>query len=101
MVNSDVAEKRIYELVQPYQGRSWRTFKTEPLRDDTSINQSKGINMDPLDAGELLTTIFTEFGINPGELDFSVYYPENRKDENPLTINMLIESARAGRWLYD
>lgn len=100
MVGSDAAEKRIYELIRPYHGRSWKTFKIEPLSHNTVLNQSKGMNMDPLDAEELLTSIFDEFHINPEELKFSIYYPENRKDEKPLTISMLIESAKAGRWLY-
>lgn len=100
MVSFDATEKRIYELMQPYRGRSWKTLKIAPLDNHASLNQSEGMNMDPLDAEDLLTNIFTEFCLNPAELNFSIYYPENRKDEKPLTINMLIESAKAGRrWI--
>lgn len=99
MVNA--IEKRVYELVRQWNGRSWLTFKMIPLNNGITINQSQGMNLDPLDAEELLTSIFTEFYLDPRALNFSVYYPENRKDEKPLTINMLIESAKAGRWLFD
>lgn len=96
----DTVEKRVYELVKPWNGRSWRTFKIPPLTADTSLNQT--MNMDEEEAQDLLDEIFTEFNLRHADLDFSVYFPmSNRKDAKPLTINMLIESVKAGRWLYD
>jgi hypothetical protein len=35
------------------------------------------------------------------EVTFSLYYPENPREAIPLTIGMLIKSARAGQWRYD
>nr|WP_242460037.1 DUF1493 family protein [Pantoea agglomerans] len=32
---------------------------------------------------------------------FSLYYPKNPREAIPLTIGMVIESARARRWCYD
>lgn len=101
MVSFATIEQRIYALLQPYCGRSWKTLRIAQPDNDTALNQRKGMNIDPQDAEELLMSIFTEFNLNHQDLNFSVYYPENRKDEKPLTINMLIESAKAGRWLYD
>ncbi len=96
----DTVEKRVYELIKPWNGRSWLTFKIPPLHGDSSLNQT--MNMDDEEAQDLLDEIFTEFGLKHSDLDFSVYFPQhNRKEAKPLTINMLIESARAGRWLYD
>ena len=96
----DHLEKRIYEIINPANPRSWLTFKVKPLTENTSLNHT--MNMDAEEAQNLLDEIFTEFGLKHSDLDFSVYFPmHNRKDAKPLTINMLIESARAGRWLYD
>ncbi|MBT0729239.1 DUF1493 family protein [Rosenbergiella nectarea] len=96
----DNVEERIYELVKPWNGRSWRTFRIPPLTGETSLNQI--MNMDEEEAQDLLDEIFTEFNLRHADLHLSVYFPmTHRKDAKPLTINMLIESARAGRWLYD
>ncbi|MBS1204124.1 MAG: acyl carrier protein [Proteobacteria bacterium] len=100
MVDADAIEKRVYELVQPWNGRSWLTFKMPHLNGETSLNHT--MNMDEEEAQDLLDEIFTEFNLIHSDLNFSVYFPfKNRKDAKPLTINMLIESAKAGRWLYD
>lgn len=100
MVETDAIAKRVYELIQPWNGRSWVTFKMPHLNGDTSLNHS--MNMDEEEAQDLLDEIFTEFGLKHTDLNFSIYFPvSNRKDAKPLTINMLIESAKAGRWLYD
>lgn len=93
-------EKRIYELVEPSNPRSWRTFKITPLTGETSLNNT--MKMDEEEALELLEDIFSEFGLDLDDMDFFAYFPQQRKKEaRPLTLNMLIESARAGRWLYD
>ena len=100
MVDVDAVEKRVCELVQPWNGRSWLTFKMPHLNRDTSLNHT--MNMDEEEAQDLLDEIFTEFKLRHTDLNFSIYFPvKNRKDAKPLTINMLIESAIAGRWLYD
>lgn len=96
----DIVEKRVYELVKPWNGRSWLTFKIPSLTGETSLNQT--MNMDEEEAQDLLDEIFTEFNLRHADLDFRIYFPvKNCKEAKPLTINMLIESARAGRWLYD
>jgi len=99
MVEQDAIEKRVYELIQPWNGRSWLTFKIPRLNGETSLNLT--MNMDEEEAQDLLDEIFTEFNLRHTELDFSLYFPvKNRKCGKPLTIDMLIKSAEAGRWLY-
>lgn len=95
----DAIEKRIYEIIKPWNGITWSAFKVKPLTGETSLNHS--LNMDPIEAADLLLEIFEEFGLNFEDLNFKIYFAKHRKDEKPLTINMLIESARAGRWLYE
>lgn len=56
---------------------------------------------------------FEHFGVDPADFDFYKYWPietfilfalctsGNDEDEpQPLTLGMLAESARAGKWLY-
>lgn len=95
----DGIEKRVYQLIEPWCGRSWLTLKKYPLSGETTLNHS--LNMDPEEAAELIMEIFDAFGMDSDAMNFEVYFTKCRKDEKPLTINMLIESARAGRWLYD
>lgn len=94
----DDTEKRILALVEPWNGRSLLTLKKKAITVDTSLNQD--MNMDPEDAAELLAEVFTAFDMQLDEVDFNSYYPRNGRNAQPLTINMLILSARAGRWLY-
>lgn len=85
-------------LVEPWNGRSLLTLKKKVITVDTSLNQD--MNIDPEDAAELLTEVLDAFGMQPDEVDFSCYYPRDWRNAQPLTVNMLILSARAGRWLY-
>lgn len=94
----DDIEKRIFQLVEPYNGRSWLTFKKPHLTKESSLNQS--MQMDEEEASDLLDEIFTEFNLAPDAFDFSIYFPATKQPAKPLTIHMLIESAKAGRWLY-
>ena len=79
--------------------RSWLTFKKHLLSGETTLNHS--LNMDPEEAAELIIEIFDAFGMDSDVMNFDAYFSKYRKDEKPLSINMLIESARVGRWLYD
>jgi len=55
--------------------------------------------MDPLDAYDLLEEFTEKFSINLDEINFTRYFPEdNGKAEKALTIQLLIDSARAGHW---
>lgn len=100
MVN-DKVETRIYEMVNMWNGRSWLSLKRSALTGNTSLNKRSGLNLDPEDFSELLAEVFAEFGLNLNDVDLSVYYPKLRNNEKSLTIDMLIDSAKAGRWLYE
>lgn len=98
----DQLEQRIHELITPYNPRRWLTNKRVPLTGETSLNMT--IEMDEEEAYELLNEIFDEFGMNIEDINFFAYFPKSlrRKDmDKPLTIDMLVESAKAGKWLYD
>lgn len=62
------------------------------------------------DVGDMAEAYFTYFDVKPDKFSLQNYYPwktsffqrkKHNLDKSPLTIRMFIESARAGRWLYD
>lgn len=97
MVTQDI-EKAVFDLIDEYNGPSIFTFKRYPLRKSTDLNED--FRMDPLDAYDLLEKYTEIFGIEPSEIDFQNYFPDNFSNKHdPLTIQLLIDSAKAGRWL--
>lgn len=69
------------------------------------------------DAMDILDDYFSRFQVNRDNFNFNKYWPnentfmplnflrpKNNKwrwtEPEPLTLNMLIESAKAGRWIY-
>ena len=70
------------------------------------------MQLDISEAEDLMDDFFTIFNINKGNFKIETYYPDVPVSWNPFkkvppipvpdfTIGMLIESAKAGRWLYD
>ncbi len=87
------------------------------MPDDASLNTGKKVVL-PEDAENFLEEYFKTFKIDVTGFKFHRYFPNEgvwflpnailpkymRTDKHkpePLTVAMLIESARAGRWLYD
>lgn len=99
MVITDI-EKKVFDLVEEFNGRSIFTFKRYPLKKETDLNAD--FKMDPEEAAELMEKYAEIFSIDPGTINFGKFFPPHlRNPHEPLTITMLIESAKAGRWLYD
>lgn len=97
MVKDDI-EKAVFELVESYNGRSLITFRRYKLEPD--IDLKKDFRIVPLDAYELLERYADKFGIDPAAITFTEYFPEDfTAPHDPLTVRLLTESARAGRWL--
>lgn len=95
---SDEIAKAVFELVEDYNGCWFFLRKRFPLTEETDLY--KEFKMAPEDMAELLEKYAEKFDINPGEINFGRYYPHDfGKADAPLTIRLLIESARAGRWL--
>lgn len=99
MVRQDI-EQAVYSLLAEYNGRSLFTFRRYPLKHSTDLN--KDFRMDPLDAYELLESYSERFGIDPKSINFQRYFPDDFSEAHkPLTVQLLIDSAEAGRWLDD
>lgn len=94
----DDTEKAVFALVEEYNGHWFWLRKRFRLTPATDLN--KDFRMAPEDAAELLETFADRFSVDPKEINFGRYFPaDNGKAEKPLTIQLLIDSARAGHWI--
>lgn len=70
------------------------------------------VKLDQEDVEELIEDYSKEFNVDMSNFHLETYYPEVNFSWNPFkkpepmevpdfTIGMLIESAKAGKWLYD
>lgn len=103
-------EQRVINLVTRHSGiYMFRKKKYDTYTADSSIHYDVQLDVD--DAEELMNEFFTEFQTEPGRFRLETYYPDIPVSWNPFkkqlidipdfTIGMLIESAKAGKWLYD
>lgn len=97
MVDDTLA--RVMALIEPCNGQSLIVFQKKTLMPDKSINLD--MKLDSEDAAECLQNVFDAFGMDSDQVTYSLYYPKNPREDMPLTIGMLIESARARRWCYE
>ncbi|MFI8417586.1 DUF1493 family protein [Serratia sp. NPDC078593] len=106
----DSIEQQIYELVRPYAGTYLFNIKQVELTPETDLDTDLGI--DELEAEDLINDFFQKFNVERGRFRIKTYFPDVPFSWNPFkktepmlvpdfTIGMLIESAKAGKWLYD
>lgn len=90
-------------------------FKKPTLPHETDLDS--GLNFEDDEALVLMEEFFSTFSVDKGNLSIKTYYPPDPplsvvvnpfKKTEPVpvpvpnfTIDMLIESAKVGRWLYD
>lgn len=108
---TDEISQRIYELVRRYDGVY--LFKQKMLAPQIDIDTD--LNFEREEAQALMEEFFLEFSVDRGNFLIETYYPDEsslaailnpfNKREVPVvpdfTLGMLIESARAGRWLFE
>jgi Protein of unknown function (DUF1493) len=108
MVNN--IEQHIYELVRRHDGVYLFKSRQPALTPETDFDTD--LHMEEEEAEELMNDFFSIFNIQKNKFDIKIYYPDEPFSWNPFrkptpipvpdfTIGMLIESAKAGRWLYD
>lgn len=106
----DNIEQRVYELVRPYAGVY--LFSSEPVELTLESDLDTDLDLEDLDASDLIDTFFRELHVQRGNFKIETYYPDIPFSWNPFkktepvpvpafTIGMLVESAKAGKWLYD
>ncbi|MCV3300864.1 DUF1493 family protein [Pantoea ananatis] len=96
---ADETHAHVMALIDPWNHRSLLTFLKKTLMPEMSLNLD--MKLDPEDAVECLQIVFDAFGMDSDQVMFSRYYPRNPREAIPLTIDMLIESVRAGHWCYE
>lgn len=110
MVGSDSIECRVIDLVTRHSGvYMFRKKKYDTYTAESNIHFDVRLDVD--DAEELMDAFFREFNVERGGFKLETYYPDVKFSWNPFkkqfvdvpdfTISMLIESAKAGKWLYD
>jgi len=103
----DNIESKIFELVGAFTG-----FGLKELLLSTETDIDADLKLDDSEAEELMEIYFNQFRVKKLNFDINIYYPQKPLSLNPFkkkppvavpafTIGMLIESAKAGRWLYD
>ena len=108
----DTLEQRIYALVRRYQGVYLfnNEEKQKALTPETDFDTD--MQLDAGEAEDLMDEFFKAFQVDKGNFRIETYYPDEPYSWNPFkkfpvvpvpdfTIGMLIESAKAGRWLFD
>lgn len=106
----DSFEERIYELVRPYAGTYLFNIKQVELTPETGLDIDLGI--DELEAEDLMNEYFQMLNVERRNFRIETYFPNVPFSWNPFkqtepvpvpdfTIGMMIESAKAGKWLYD
>ncbi|WP_455853498.1 DUF1493 family protein [Pantoea endophytica] len=102
-------EKQIYDFIRPYAGTYLFNIKKVILTQKTDLDTD--LSIDEYEVEELMEEYFKKFNVDPAGFDIKVYYPDIPFSWNPFkktipvqvpdfTIGMLIESAKAGHWLY-
>ena len=109
-------EQKVIDLVEEFNGISIFTFKRYKITLNTELY--KDFKMAPEDAIDLLEKYCDQFSIDPKQINFAKYFPNEGsfllpnilipkeirptgQKSVPLTVRMLVESAKADRWLYD
>ena len=106
----DNFEQRIYDLVRKHDGVYLFKNKRPALTPDSDFDAD--LHMEKEEAEALIEDFFSLFNVERGKFDIKTYYPDVPFSWNPFkkcepvsvpdfSIRMLIESAKAGKWLYD
>ncbi|MDU4422618.1 DUF1493 family protein [Raoultella planticola] len=107
----DPIEQRVIEMITIRGGcYIFSKKKYDTYTPESSIHFD--VQLDQDDVEELVEEFETEFGVDMSTFHLEAYYPEVKfswnlfKKPDPvdvpdLTIDMFIQSAKAGKWLFD
>lgn len=105
----DNIEQQVYELVRPYAGTYLFNIKQVELTPEIDLDTD--LSIDELEAEDLMNKFFEKLNVERGNFRIETYFlitlfMASVKKTEPVpvpdfTISMLIESAKAGKWLYD
>ncbi|MBU9823102.1 MULTISPECIES: DUF1493 family protein [Rahnella] len=104
-------ETEICEYLTKHYGfrKSWRDPEIVPVQKHWGINEGE-FNLLPEDAEDMLLDVFTKYSVDYLDFDMLNYYEAERafwqkklpqRELKPLTVEMIIEAVKVGRWFYD
>lgn len=107
---TDNIEQLIYDLIRPYAGTYLFNIRKVVLHPEDDLDSD--LNIDELEVEDLMEKFFHEFNVDKAKFNLKTYFPDVPFSLNPFrkpepvpvpffTIQMLIDSARAGKWLFD
>jgi hypothetical protein len=110
MVTGDDIAQRVIEMITIQGGEyMFRKKKYDTYTASSSIHYD--VQLDQDDVEELIEDYVKEFNVDMSGFNLQTYYPEIKASWNPfkkqivdvpeLTIDMFIQSAKAGKWLYN
>lgn len=106
-------EQEVFALIERYNGPVLFSKRHKTLTLESDLYND--LKLAPEDAVDLLEEYAEAFGIKLGDISFTKYFPNTSglfsfltpkalrstgEKPIPLTVGMLVESAKAGRWLY-
>ena len=108
---SDI-EQRVFALARRYNGVYLFNNEKKQRLLTAKTDFDTDMQLDVSEAEDLMDEFFKEFQVERGSFKIETYYPDEPFSWNPFkkfppipvpdfTIGMLIESAKAGKWLYD
>ncbi|AIR61366.1 DUF1493 family protein [Cedecea neteri] len=118
MHNSDDVEQQVLNWYQEkWNVRVFPFFRKQRISLDTSLSTGK-YPWSCEDAEEILEDYFTHFNVNKEGFSFIKHWPNEEVflplnflrskekkwkwiEPEPLTLRMLVESAKAGYWIYN
>jgi hypothetical protein len=109
MTGRDYEKEVIDYLMEKYPVRV-SMFKPELKQITKNWTLEDDYHLVPEDAEDLLIDVFEHFNIDYSNMNSDNYIEQERSIWNifnkkvkikPLTVEMIIESAKAGKWLYD
>lgn len=115
LIKDDRIKDQVIDFVEQY-NLPVLFFKRKPITIKTDLRNDMRMMWE--DAEELMEDYFKQFNVDPANYSLINYFPNEgsflipnfllpkdarptNKPPMPLTVNMLIESAKSGRWLYD
>ncbi|MCT4701045.1 DUF1493 family protein [Enterobacteriaceae bacterium H20N1] len=102
----DSIKLKVYELVRTYAGSYLFNIKKVKLTPETDLNID--LDIDKLEVEDLMHNFFEKFNVARGDFKLIIrmclcggIYSRKKIDVPDFTLGMLIESAKAGKGLYD
>ncbi|EFE95989.1 DUF1493 family protein [Serratia odorifera] len=96
----DKVQQAVFSLVKKHDGCSIIPFFKKKWTVKTDIDTD--LHFEREEAEELMRDFFNQFNVNSKGFSIDTYYPDSEKltQVPDFTLEMLINSAKAGRWLY-